>query len=120
MVSAELQCDVSRNDGIVTIALAGDVDISSRAAMCGALDEALSARPSLVVVDFSRLSFLDSTGVNCLVQARADGEAVGCRFVVRNATGIARRVLEITGLSDLMGEESDRVDDRDPDAEVGT
>jgi len=105
MVSADLRCDVSRDDGVVTIALAGDIDVSSVAAMREALEQAVRAGSALVVVDFSQLSFLDSTGINCLVQARADGEAVGCRLLVRNATGIARRVLEITGLAELMCEE---------------
>jgi anti-sigma B factor antagonist len=74
----------------------------------------------LVVVDFSGLTFLDSTGVNCLVRARADGDAAGTRLLVRNATGIARRVLEITGLAELLCEEPGRGGDRHLDGKVGS
>ena len=107
MVFAELRCAVSRDDGTVTVALEGEIDLSSVAVMRDALERALSERSPLVVVDFSRVSFLDSTGVNCLVQARADGQAVGCRLLVRNATGIAQRVLTITGLDEMLCDETD-------------
>jgi anti-anti-sigma factor len=55
---------------------------------------------STVVVDLSRLTFMDSTGISALVVARnrilADDQG---ELVVTRPTGIVRTALEVVGLS---------------------
>jgi len=102
MDCSDLRVAVSMPDGVVTVALVGEADFSSAGVMGGALEQAVRAEPPLVVVDLSQLSFMDSSGIKCLVRAYAEGEAVGCRVVARNANGIVRRVLELAGVADLL------------------
>lgn len=57
---------------------------------------------STVVVDLSDLRFIDSSGITALMSARKEILAIGQGFEVRCATGIVRRVFEITGLGFLL------------------
>ena len=119
MNCAELRTTISSLDDTIMVACVGEVDLSSVAVLREALDQALGAGPDLVVVDFSRLSFLDSTGINCLVHAFNAGAEVGCRVVVRNAAGMVRRVLELTALDDLLFDLADRAVGDRPTEGVG-
>ena len=53
---------------------------------------------STVSVDLSDLQFIDSTGITALVAARKEVIALGHGFEVLGASGMVRRVFEITGL----------------------
>ncbi|MCG5438107.1 STAS domain-containing protein [Micromonospora foliorum] len=88
--------------GDVLIRAAGVVDLDTvdllRGALLGAVDS--HAR---VCCDLSEVTFLSAAGANVLVQARNRADARGCRLSVRGANGMVRRVLQITGLSWLLG-----------------
>jgi hypothetical protein len=49
------------------------------------------------------VSFLDSTGVGALVRARRESEVRLRTLSVRNPSQRARFVLEVAGLTDLLG-----------------
>jgi anti-sigma B factor antagonist len=59
--------------GHLTIAFAGELDISSAPNAERALAAAEGERPGVILIDLSDLSFMDSTGLNLI--ARADGRA---------------------------------------------
>ena len=85
-------------DGVAEIVLDGELDLASVASLRSALDAALAARVSRVVVDASGLSYMDSSGINCLMSAAEQARRTGSRVVVRNPAGIVRTVLAITGV----------------------
>jgi len=104
----EVTYRVFDDEGIVNVVLDGEIDLSRAAELGHALTKALALRPRVVVVvDLERVSFLDSTGINSLVNAARDAEAVQSRLVVRNAAGIVRKVLDITGIGALLDETDD-------------
>jgi anti-sigma B factor antagonist len=77
------------------IALRGELD----ACTCRGLAEQLGGPPgSLIVVDLSRLTFLDSSGLGLLHEARRKAIDDGGNLVVCNPAPMVERVLEITGL----------------------
>jgi anti-anti-sigma factor len=104
----QLQYTLSTNDGVATAAFVGEVDLCSIDVMRDALEQAIGSGSTLVIVDFAQLSFLDSTGIKCLIDAANDGDAAGSRLVVRNATGMVRKVLEITGIDARLIDSPDR------------
>ena len=55
-----------------------------------------------VVVDVSRIDFVDSTGLSVLVQAHHTARSAGRRLVLVSPSLRVRRLLEITGLDDVM------------------
>ena len=77
------------------IALRGELD----AATCQGLVERLSGPPgSLIVVDLVALTFLDSSGLGAIHEARRKAIDEGGSLVVCNPVPMVQRVLEITGL----------------------
>ena len=77
------------------VALRGELD----ACTCRGLAEHLVGRPgSLIVVDLSQLTFMDSSGLGAIHEARREAIRGGGNLVVCRPTPIVYRVLEITGL----------------------
>jgi anti-anti-sigma factor len=93
-----LAIDTQTRAGVTLLSLAGELDLAAEATVKGAVAAALAARPTAIIVDLGRLSFLDSTGVRCLIVARRDAAAAGVSLTVREAKGIVERVLTITGI----------------------
>lgn len=82
-------------DGGRVFFIGGELDVSSAQRLTGRL----RGQPgSLIVVDLSQLTFLDSSGLGLLHEARQLAIADGGSLVVCNPSQMARRVFEITGL----------------------
>ena len=56
-----------------------------------------------LVVDLSQVTFLDSTGIRALVDAEQALARRGGRLVVRGASGVVRRCLDVTGVLERFG-----------------
>jgi anti-sigma B factor antagonist len=92
--------------GVVWVA--GELDSATAGLMGDGLSLASVMPCDRLVVDVSRLVFMDAAGVRVLVAAHERLVAAGGNgLVVRGASGIVRRVLELTGLMVLL-------DDRGP------
>ena len=65
-------------------------------------------------VDLAGVSYLDSSGVRCLLNASKRAAAAGSELVVCRPVGIVLRVLEICGVDDLLlhGSRRDRTEDQ--------
>jgi len=59
-------------------------------------------RPSNLLVDCRDLEFIDSSGIEVLVDTRQQLEAAGYNMLLVNVTGEPLRVLEVLGLTDLL------------------
>ena len=84
------------------VEVVGEVDMVSAPAIVKAV-ELTPEGTSCVVIDLSEVSFIDSSGLNALVQARrhlADREIA--MQVVVPPTGAIRRVFEITHLTESL------------------
>jgi anti-anti-sigma factor len=101
--NAELvQWSVHVSGNEVTVALAGEVDISNEAELRAALAEVVATKPARIVVDVAGVSYLDSSGVRCLLNAAQDATAAGSELIVCRPVGIVQRVLEICGVDELL------------------
>ena len=76
-------------------ALAGELDAASGRGLAGQLT---SSCGSLIVVDLSQLTFIDSSGLGALYVARREAITRRGDLVVSRPTLMVYRVLEITGL----------------------
>lgn len=87
-----------RQGTCLTIAVEGELDLAT----APELIEALGAAPDeLVVVDLTRASFMDSTGLRTLLDAERRAKMAGSRLVVVcDGDGPVRRLFTITGLDD--------------------
>ncbi|MBO2465510.1 STAS domain-containing protein [Actinomadura violacea] len=90
---------VAEHDGWTVVTVAGELDLGT----AGRLDEHLSkaigaqGRPR-VVVDVTRMTFCDSSGLNVLIRASKRIAAMQGRFVMVRPTERVRNVLRVTGL----------------------
>jgi anti-sigma B factor antagonist len=83
------------------VRLSGELDIAT---VDGLTDRLIEIAGSTVVVDLAELSFMDSTGLSALVVAKNRMESDGDVLMLTRPRPNVRRVLEITGLADWVGE----------------
>ena len=93
-------------DGGQTIAhITGEIDIATCERLRDAIEPHLGPGQR-VVLDLSGVSFMDSSCLNVLVQARTTLTTDGGSLILRNPSDAARRVLTATGLAELFDIES--------------
>jgi anti-anti-sigma factor len=96
-----LEVAVVPDQGEVTLQLQGALDVSTVTVLDDCLAH-LDPTARRIVLDLSRVSFIDSTGVGALVRARRESD-VGFRTLsVRNPSDRVRFVLEVAGVADLL------------------
>ena len=100
---------VERHDGAVVVALAGELDLYNAHEVRDALVGAAQDNPERIVVDLSRVEFIDSTALGVLIEART--KLANRRAFLLAAPAVeTRRALEISGLDRHFGLH-DSVDD---------
>lgn len=92
---------VDASAGRSTVQLVGDLDLASAPRVRWALPRL--AGPALVV-DLSRLAFIDAAGLSSLLLVRRQLEQTGRAMVLQGARGPVRRVFEISGLAHLLSD----------------
>ena len=100
MATAELEARVRDEGGQAVIELAGDIDRDAEEALDTAYGQV--ERASSVVLDFSQVAYINSTGiaviVGLLARARRNGQKLGARGLNEHY----RQIFEITRLADFM------------------
>jgi anti-sigma B factor antagonist len=84
-------------DGTVSLALEGELDLAGAPDMEASLVAVEREEPTRLVIDLSRLQFIDSTGLRLLLQADARAKELGYELVLRSGTQAVQRVFEVTG-----------------------
>jgi anti-anti-sigma factor len=92
------------------VAVTGEIDPTTAALFRTALEEAGTRAPR-VVVDLSGVTFIDSTGISALIHAHQSVRPPGT-LVLRSPSPTARRLLDLTGLDQIMSIEGDPDRDR--------
>lgn len=82
--------------------LAGEHDLSSAGELVQAIATAMASGRSDVVIDLSRVEFMDSTTIDQILAARTRLGAEGRTARVRDPSPAARYLLEICDLTDLV------------------
>jgi anti-anti-sigma factor len=88
--------------GLVHVALVGELDLSSVGKVQEELRRAELAGTPTVVIDLSKLTFLDSTGLRCIVTADERARDAGRRVVVVRGPDPVQRVFAITRLEERL------------------
>jgi anti-sigma B factor antagonist len=92
-----------REGDSVTVAVAGEIDLSTADQLDDAIREAERTETNRIVVDLSGLSFVDSTGLGVLLEAikrnRRDGNRLS--FVPSKHEAVTR-LLALTGTTELL------------------
>jgi anti-anti-sigma factor len=103
-----LEATVRQEPGVAVITLTGTIDREAEPVLGEAWDRATaSADPSPVMLDFSAVSYINSTGIAVIVGLLARARAARRSLIVFGLTDHYRHVFEITRLSDFMQIHSD-------------
>jgi anti-anti-sigma factor len=90
-----------------TVSLAGELDPATAPDLQARLLQlATDAAVTSVVIDLTQISFLDSAGLRVLVSANEALRARSADLILRGPSPNVRRVLEVTGLTELITVES--------------
>jgi anti-anti-sigma factor len=88
---------IDRNDGSTVVRLAGELDLYNAHAVREALIAACEESPERLVVELSRVNFIDSTALGVLIEART--RMPNRKGFLLASPGLeTRRALEISGL----------------------
>jgi len=80
------------------VSAAGELDGATAGRLRAAVDRALDALPAAVVVDLTRVTFIDSAGVRAVLDRRAVISALDSRLHVVAVAEQVRAVFEMSGL----------------------
>lgn len=83
------------------VELAGEADMTARH-LKDVLDAEVAAAPELLVVDLSRLTFMDSWALHVILTAARSLRAAGGALALASPTGEVGRLLELTGADTLV------------------
>jgi anti-sigma B factor antagonist len=97
-----LDVSTEDRDGLVHVALVGELDLSTVAKVQEELRRVEVESPATLVVDLSKLTFLDSTGLRCIVTADERAREEGRRIVIVRGPDAVQRVFAITRLDDRL------------------
>jgi anti-anti-sigma factor len=98
------QAETNHLDGLVVVALSGDLDLAARPVLRSVLNSHLDDDRDLVL-DLARVTFMDSSGLEMLLAAHAELRP-GRRIVLRHVQERVHRVLDLTGTLELFSLES--------------
>jgi anti-anti-sigma factor len=88
--------------GEFVVSVFGEVDIVTTPKLLEAMGVALDSGET-IILDLAAMSFIDSQGVKVLVEAHAQAQQGRLqRVVIRSPRPQARKVLEVTGLAELL------------------
>jgi anti-sigma B factor antagonist len=101
-VAHGLEIEVDWRPGEVTFAVAGEWDLVARARFSALVDDALSWRPAHLVLDLSRLTFIDSSGVEAAVEMHQRAREHDAQLAIVPGPPAVQRPFEICRLTDAL------------------
>jgi anti-anti-sigma factor len=100
--AAPIAIEIEQSGSEATVIVRGEIDLESSAALVDAF--ASLGAPKAVHLDLGDVDYMDSTGLRAVLAARADLEGRGARLDVVRASSIVGRLLEITGLGEMVSD----------------
>jgi anti-sigma B factor antagonist len=98
--------DVEEHGDAVVLRVAGELDLLTTPVLAQACTRQLRARPRILVIDLSGVTFLASVGMSAIVAAHEEGgEHTKVRVVGRGRETL--RPIRVTGLDNLLSVYSD-------------
>ncbi|WP_410596104.1 STAS domain-containing protein [Amycolatopsis sp. lyj-23] len=107
---ARTRLTVTTTADAATVAVVGDLDLSSTARLQERLDEELALRPSALIIDLSGVGFCSSGGLSVLVNAVTGAHARGIACAVIASQRAVVRPIKLLLLGCILPIHADRAD----------
>ena len=82
--------------------LKGEIDLHISPAITASLNAMIEKKPERLVVDLSRVTYIDSAGLAALIQAMQKVEAYGGKFLLAGLQETVRSIFEISRLDQVF------------------
>ncbi|MEU3769275.1 STAS domain-containing protein [Amycolatopsis keratiniphila] len=89
--------EAARSEEAITVAVTGDIDISTSPRLRSELFELLADGPGVAVIDMTGVGFCDSSGLSVLVQLNRHCQESGIDLSFAPSK-VVHRAIELTGL----------------------
>lgn len=97
-----MKTEIKKEGSTVTAVLSGDIDHNSAKGIREEIDRYIElCRPELIILDFSRVSFMDSSGIGLIMGRYRLIRELGGNVKVRHNGGAIGRMLSMASLSRL-------------------
>jgi anti-anti-sigma factor len=101
MHGRNLDIEVRPDGAQVTLALSGELDVTSASTLRCCLDS-IDLGFRRIVLDLTDLTFIDSSGVGLIAQVHREGGPFMRELVLHNPTGHVAEVVALMGLATIM------------------
>jgi anti-anti-sigma factor len=98
----DFRCEVQPERSAARVFALGSLDVASAPVLDAQLRELREAGFRRLIVDLSRLGFMDSSGLRLLLTWNADARNDGYAIEVVPGPKAVQRVFEVTGTSDVL------------------
>ncbi|MEU7758780.1 STAS domain-containing protein [Micromonospora aurantiaca (nom. illeg.)] len=105
-----------RDGGGAHLRLAGELDLGTAGELNSAIDRLIAEGHRELLLDLTELTFCDSTGIAAFIRGDNLVAADGGWLRLTGATGRVARVLQVTGLVEVLRHDRDTVDPTAPAA----
>jgi anti-anti-sigma factor len=100
----ELSVQLHSGSPVPVVAVGGELDLESGPCLARWLRSLLRARGPVLALDLAGVRFIDCAGVGALVASCRAARQDGGRLLVVALSPCARRIIQITGLQEVLGE----------------
>ncbi|GAA3392652.1 STAS domain-containing protein [Cryptosporangium minutisporangium] len=107
--SVPFAVSVRHLDRIVCCALEGELDHQTAPILLDAVGDLAEGTVEVVVLDCTKLAFVDACGLTALLRTRASVAAVGAELTVANPPTLLCRILAATSLAEVLPVADDRL-----------
>lgn len=97
-----LTVQTARRGDLAVVSVAGELDMATAPQLEEEIAALLARGESRLVLDLAEVSFCDSTGLSVFVRTRNRCQDAGGRLRIAAAPRAVRRVLEVSGLIDVL------------------
>jgi anti-sigma B factor antagonist len=101
-VAGPFDLTIQERGDAIHVALRGELDISTAPRLEDELRRIEAGGPATLVLDLSKLDFMDSTGLRLVLNADARARAAGRRFVLVRGNEMVQRVMRVTRLDERL------------------
>jgi anti-sigma B factor antagonist len=101
-MQSDFRVETHTTGRVTTVTVSGELDLVSSPAFAQALERLGETEADLVLLDLRGLEFMDSTGLHLLVKAQQRAHESGRRFAVIRGSEQVDRLLNLTGVAELL------------------
>ena len=109
-MAQQLKVDVARLDGAHVVSVRGELEMASALGLAGPLTDIAGDGDDPLLLDLSGLTFMDSTGMSVLLNARRRLTRQGRTMAIVCPAGPVHRVFQLTNMVDTLKVKPSRED----------